>query len=278
MLTDRRCAVCGGSNAVGALGRPRDDASARPLLAPRGCRLGRARLRRAVRDPPAAVDGGPARGAAAARLAAGRVRRRLRGGAADAPVLVGHRDRDAGVRGSASRAVRAPRGRCGRARAACEAAAAVNRIGDVRWLPVGEIARANHELRVVGARLELRPFARRLQLEPPAGVAEIQVDAPGDAVDPGALVGWSVGEGAVRPFGAAVAGRGTLDIRLHGRHVADPAAVAPPVWRPWPRVRRTATEARDRVLPLAPAARAPSTRRSTGQGRGRRFSRARRRR
>jgi hypothetical protein len=134
------------------------------------------------------------------------------------------------------------------------AAAAVNRMGDVRWMSVGEIACTNHALRVADGIAAVRPFARRVRLDLPADVDAIQVEAPDDAMDPGALTGWSLGAGTLRRFGTSAAlGAGrAVEVRLHGRDIVDAASVAGPAWRPWPRVRRAATEARDRLRPLTP--------------------------
>jgi hypothetical protein len=80
------------------------------------------------------------------------------------------------------------------------------------------------------------------------------VQGPADALDGGSLQGWSVGDGPLQPFGADVPwqGNGHVEIRLRGAQDLDAADVAAPAWRPWPKLRRAATEARDRLLPLRP--------------------------
>ena len=132
------------------------------------------------------------------------------------------------------------------------AAAAVNRLGDVQWMSMGEIATSNGERRLVGESAVVRPYARRLRLAAEPGARTVRVEAPADALDGAALQGWSVGDGAVQPFGADVPwqGNGHVEIRLRGAQDLDAGAVAPPPWRPWPKLRRAATEARDRLLPL----------------------------
>lgn len=135
-----------------------------------------------------------------------------------------------------------------------EAAAIVNQLGDVRWTSVGEIATANHALRVVDGQASVRPFARRARVDLPAGVRDLTVEAPQDATDAAALVGWSFDDGEIHPFGdLAPAPEGVTEVRLHGRDDLEPDAVPLPAWRPWPRVRRAVTEARDRSLPLRAA-------------------------
>jgi hypothetical protein len=135
-----------------------------------------------------------------------------------------------------------------------EAAAIVNRLGDVTWASVGSIAMANHALRVADGRALVRPFARRARVELPAGIRDLSVEAPQDATDAAALVGWSFGDGEIHPVGGVAPTReGVTEIRLHGRDDLEPDAVSLPAWRPWPRMRRAVTEARDRSLPLRAA-------------------------
>jgi hypothetical protein len=132
------------------------------------------------------------------------------------------------------------------------AAARVNRMGDVSWCSLGEIALGNHVQRIDGDSVVVRPFARRLRLELPAAARTLTMLEPEDVGGGPALRGWSVATGAVRPFGVAapVAGGRALELRLHGACDVHPGRVAAPAWRPWPRLRRAATELRDRTLPL----------------------------
>jgi hypothetical protein len=132
------------------------------------------------------------------------------------------------------------------------AAAAVNRLGDVQWMSMGEIATSNGERRLAGACAVVRPFARRLRLAAEPGASALRVQAPADALDGGSLEGWSVGDGPVHAFGADVPwqGNGHVEIRLRGTQDLDASDVAAPAWRPWPKLRRAATEARDRLMAL----------------------------
>jgi hypothetical protein len=135
-----------------------------------------------------------------------------------------------------------------------EAARTVNALGDVEWTSVGEIALGNATTRVVDGTLAVRPFSRRLLLDPPPTARAVTVEAPQDAVADGALAGWSVDGGTVVPFGEAraipPAGTRPLTLRLHGPGDVAPEALRMPAWQPWPKLRRIATEARDRVAPL----------------------------
>ncbi len=132
-----------------------------------------------------------------------------------------------------------------------QAADRVRRLGDVRWTSVGEIARTNHVHRVADGQMTVRPYSRRVVVEVPPEATTLAVTAP-DPIGPElALRGWSLGAEAVRPFGEAVAVvPGTHELRLHGTHDVDPAAVPAPAWRPWPTLRRAGTELRDRAVAL----------------------------
>ena len=136
-----------------------------------------------------------------------------------------------------------------------EAAARVNRLGDVRWMPLGDIALANFTRRVTGDRLEVAPYARRVTVAPRAGAGTVTVCEPRRAHGERELSGWSLAGGPVRRFGteAPIDGEGALEVRLHGLHDVVADEVAAPAWRPWPMLRRAGTEMRDRALPLRPA-------------------------
>jgi hypothetical protein len=132
-----------------------------------------------------------------------------------------------------------------------DTAALVNGFGAVQWTGVGAIAAANFALRTEVDRVAVRPFARRLRVSPPAGARRLTVEAPADGAPP--LVGWTLDGGAVRRFGDVVRIDGAAcEIALHGAIAVDPSAVGAPRWRPWPKLRRAGTEARDRALPLRP--------------------------
>jgi hypothetical protein len=136
-----------------------------------------------------------------------------------------------------------------------EAAARVNRLGAVRWMPLGDIALANLTQRVAGDRLEVAPYARRVAIVPGAGANTVTLREPRRAYGERELSGWSLAGGPVQRFGAEVPidGGRALDVRLHGFHDVLAREVAAPAWRPWPKLRRAGTEVRDRALALRPA-------------------------
>jgi hypothetical protein len=142
-----------------------------------------------------------------------------------------------------------------------EVAGFVNRMGDVRWMPMADIALTNVDVAVDGSHATVRSYARLARVELAPEVETVSVQAPVDLITHDAFAGWAARMGPVVSFGrptAAPAG-GRLEVALHGRTGVDPESVAPPPCRPWPRLRRGAAEARDRALPLVSAARAAAT-------------------
>ena len=133
----------------------------------------------------------------------------------------------------------------------------VNAMGDVRWMPMADIALTNREVTISGDTATVRPHSRRVRVDLPTEVTAITVDQPVDLVADNPFAGWSSRVGAIHPFGqrTTVSAPGQLEVVLHGNSGIDPESVAPPPWRPWPRLRRGAAEARDRALPLVSAAR-----------------------
>ena len=127
-----------------------------------------------------------------------------------------------------------------------ERSATVNRLGDVRWGSLGDLAAANVRWRLEGDLLRLRPYSRRITVEVPAAAQQVVVETP-QAAD-GELV--EIPSGTVpagEPF--AVAGGTSLDLRLQRSDAVSPDAVPAPPRRPWPLVRRLAGETRDRMAP-----------------------------
>jgi hypothetical protein len=127
-------------------------------------------------------------------------------------------------------------------------AASVNRLGDVRWGSMGELAANNVHWRLEGDLLRLRPYSRQVSVEVPAGAGRAVVELPwgGDRERVETAVGGVSAAG--EPF--EVGGASRLDLRLQRDDALSPDAVPSPPRRPWPLVRRLAGEARDRAAPV----------------------------
>lgn len=132
------------------------------------------------------------------------------------------------------------------------AAAAVNRLGDVRWCSLAGVAHANHRLAVDGTLATVRPFARELAIDLPDGVQELAIAAPSEGAD--GLDGWRLDDGPAAPLGTAVPvpgdGPRTVRVALRSRWETSPATVTLPSPRLRPVLRRAGTELRDRLAPL----------------------------
>jgi hypothetical protein len=134
-----------------------------------------------------------------------------------------------------------------------EAAARVNRLGDVEWTSVGQIALSNHAHRTVGTQLVVRPYSRRIVVDVPARADALVVQAPQTISADLGVRGWSIDPARVLAFDEALAlAPGRYEVQLHGSRDVSPYSVAAPAWRPWPRLRRAGTELRDRAVALAP--------------------------
>jgi hypothetical protein len=139
-----------------------------------------------------------------------------------------------------------------------EAAGYVNRLGDVRWAPLDEIARHNYSTRQVGEALHLGMYARRIAVEVPDGVRalNVQIQEPlgGSASHRLAHSGGSAeltfGEGLGRARLTLDEAPTTIELALPADRPLAPSAIAVPGFRPWPAIRRIAVETRDRVQPL----------------------------
>ena len=208
-----------------------------------------------VRDPPAAVDRARRRPTP---LLAGWGPAEFVGGCAVIPRIpldsTRRRHRAARLPRPPDRALRPPRGPRRRPRAAGatppRASTASATCAGCRWRDRG------HQLRAApgGDGAVVRPFARRLRLAPSRARAPC---ACRRRPTRSTAARWRAGRsatGPVRPFGTDVPwqGNGHVEIRLRGAQDLDGERRAAPAWRPWPKLRRPATEARDRLLPLRP--------------------------
>ncbi len=139
-----------------------------------------------------------------------------------------------------------------------QAAREVNALGEVRWGPLGSVARKSYATRRVGETLFVRMHARRVALEVPAGVRELRVLAPEPLGGAGwrrvayggraANVTFHDGVGASEPLSVEASAGGELTL-VRDRPL-DPAEVPARRLRPWPLVRRLAVEGRDRLQGL----------------------------
>lgn len=129
-----------------------------------------------------------------------------------------------------------------------EVAGQVNRVGDVRWSSLADVARSAVETRLDADTLHVRPRARRVRVEVPEGVRRLEVDLsvlelPADAP-------LRAGSGVVSGTTVEVSGPGLVDLSA-GTPAAVPAVPRTPLHRrAWPLARRWASEVRDRVEPV----------------------------
>lgn len=138
-------------------------------------------------------------------------------------------------------------------------AAAVGALGDVDWLPLDDLVRANVESRLAGDVLEVRLHARRAVIEVPEGVSALRVlvvEPHGEPVPETLTVGAETG---VLPPHAGAGWReaeplpvspGRVEVALGRPDAVDWTAAAAVRWRPHARARRVLAEGRDRLLPL----------------------------
>lgn len=131
-----------------------------------------------------------------------------------------------------------------------QTAAKVNRLGDVRWSSLGEIAASNYSSRLDDGALTIQPYAHRLQVKLPDGARSLSIAAPRGA-DHG-FSGWNSAGESIAFDSPVPAQEGELEIRLTSAVATDPENVPDPTTRVWPVLRRAATETRDRLRPLLP--------------------------
>ncbi len=132
-----------------------------------------------------------------------------------------------------------------------ETASRVNRLGEVEWTSLREIALSNHADRLDGRAFRVRPYSHRLRVRVPEEADYLVIERPRDPHH--GLVGWAA-QGTDASFDAEVpCGPGDVELRLRPLHAVDPAQVPSPLPRFWPVLRRFGTEARDRLRPLLQA-------------------------
>ncbi len=130
-----------------------------------------------------------------------------------------------------------------------EAASRVNRLGNVHWTSLEEIARGNAGIKRDRNAVSLQAFSHTMRI--PEGAESLKVVAPDSDH---ALSGWSfAGEREIHPFDRPVdVAEGATQVRLRMRFERDPVEVSAPPRRVWPRLRRIATESRDRLVAVRP--------------------------
>jgi hypothetical protein len=133
----------------------------------------------------------------------------------------------------------------------------IDRLGDVRWCSLGEIARSNYSTRVIPGGLELRPYSRLVELVIPSGCSQLRISPPAEGLDmldhpvrwrrsQDEWAGWnalSTSQGvSVEPGDRLQIALGRPPIRgvARPRRLLVASAVA----------RRAATELRDRLQPI----------------------------
>jgi hypothetical protein len=131
-----------------------------------------------------------------------------------------------------------------------EAADDVNAVGDVEWASPRAIAQTNYAVREQGETTNVRLFTRRAHVPLPEATRSLVVELPAssDGLEQIVVSGQPVALGEA----VEVAGQHVVDIRLTRRDALSPLDVPAPPRRPWPLLRRTLTEARDRALPRVP--------------------------
>ena len=148
-----------------------------------------------------------------------------------------------------------------------EAAEDVNALGGVEWASPRAIAQTNYAVLERGETANLRLFTRWARVRLPAGVRSLVVELPASA-DGLEHVAVSTNDGPGRLVAVGervdVAAGGIIDVRLTRRDALSPPLVPRPRRSPWPILRRTLTEARDRTLPRLPRGARTFLRRPSG--------------
>jgi hypothetical protein len=164
-----------------------------------------------------------------------------------------------------------------------QAASDINALGDVQWGPLSAIARGNYSTLRVGETLRVKLHARRITIKAPAGVSALRIEVDEPLGGPGwrhlthatGPLETTFAEGLDMTFadGLAVTEQlpiidpaASIEVMLAADRPLDPAQASSTGFRPWPWIRRTLVEGRDRVQPLLAAGPGSKT-----QSRWRRF-------
>jgi hypothetical protein len=131
----------------------------------------------------------------------------------------------------------------------------VNSLGDVHWSSAAAIARQSVLTRRDGDAVEVRLLARVVEVELEPGATEVRIDLSlldGDLSEHELVVTGAGGSRAV-PAQATVtiaASEPRLVVEVRPRHRLHARSVERARPTPWPLLRRSLTEARDRMQPL----------------------------
>ena len=130
----------------------------------------------------------------------------------------------------------------------------INRLGEVKWCNLAEIARTNYKHRVSGGTLQIKIYSRRIRVNVPPEVERVQVyrawkeEADSNAsleqrLDGESWIRCDEGESLLPQQNGRAR---TLELRSIAQASFDPPNIAPLSFHPWGIVRRLLTEARDR--------------------------------
>jgi hypothetical protein len=129
----------------------------------------------------------------------------------------------------------------------------IDRLGDVRWMSLGAIARSNYLQRRDGSLLTVRMLCRRARIPLPQGVSEVAVEMPavrgaaGGAVSLGGATGRWERDGVDLRSPAVRVGGEAVEIAITPPRTPASAAAARRGASAWPLVRRLIAEGRDRA-------------------------------
>jgi hypothetical protein len=137
-----------------------------------------------------------------------------------------------------------------------EAAARVDRLGDVEWLSLSRLVRSNYQLRVSDGTAHIRPWGTRLDVELPASVQNVAVElAPHADVSRFGIEAVALEE----PLSARhqlnepmlIHGGSRITIRMLPGQTLNPQSVPRQLTHPRAWARRRAAELRDQIAPAA---------------------------
>jgi hypothetical protein len=142
----------------------------------------------------------------------------------------------------------------------CDMATMINRLGDVAWQSLGEIARSNVLVRRDGTTLWVHPYSRHADVLIGAGTDHVVVQLPeamGFVETTTATVGNTACHlhkeaGGFTSEAIPVGGQSKITVVLRDQNALDPSAVGTPPFSLRPLMRRIFTETRDRGAPVLP--------------------------